>query len=537
MSQVESQQCLANFHASTHENYGFKPAFQTKSLVAMVLILAACIGLAPVLLGDDIMGFTALRQKYPSITGTGIPVAQVEAGFPAFEVDPSIVGQPASLFVYFNTNGTAVTGFPNSVGSVSDHANGVAGIFYGLPSGFASGVVRVDNYEASSFFNHFISGSISIPTRIVNQSFIFTSLSATDQLLVESDYDDYAATFNVLFLSGMGNGGPVSAPGTAYNSIGVAAYGGASSVGPNSDGRSKPDITAPAGATSFSTPLVSGAATLLLQAANQDIGGSGTSASASDIRTLKSLLLGGAIKPRDWTHGSSAPLDTRYGAGVLNVFNSYTILAAGKHSFVESTVVTTGSSHPAGTNPGNVTSNVGWDFNSISGTSVQDKVNHYYLNVTNQNGSFTACLNWNRQVNQPKINDLDLFLYDVATGNLVASSISTIDNVELIYLAALSKGRYDLQVVKNGLTKRVTSAESYALTYQVTETSLAISKNDFGSPVAAWPLFPNGFVLESKPSLDAAWSPVPDPASVVNNSYQLTLSPTQTSAFYRLRLP
>ena len=59
---------------------------------------------------------------------------------------------------------------------------------------------------------------------------------------------------------GAGNGGPVNPPATCYNGIGVGdAYGGGSSVGPTLDnGRCKPDIMAPAGETSYSTPQVAG---------------------------------------------------------------------------------------------------------------------------------------------------------------------------------------------------------------------------------------------------------------------------------------
>jgi hypothetical protein len=60
-------------------------------------------------------------------------------------------------------------------------------------------------------------------------------------------------------------------------------------------------------------------------------------ANANDPLTVKALLLNGAIKPLyvtnpadKWMHTDTAPLDTRYGAGVLNVFNSYKQLSAGR---------------------------------------------------------------------------------------------------------------------------------------------------------------------------------------------------------------
>ena len=82
-------------------------------------------------------------------------------------------------------------------------------------------------------------------------------------------------------------------------------------VGPTDDGRSKPDITAPGGFTSYSTPYVSGCAAILMQAAARGDGGSGTQTSAGDIRTVKALLLNGATKPTGWSHTSTQPLGSQ----------------------------------------------------------------------------------------------------------------------------------------------------------------------------------------------------------------------------------
>ena len=77
------------------------------------------------------------------------------------------------------------------------------------------------------------------------------------------------------------------APATCYNGLGVGCYGvgAASSIGPTVDnGRSKPDLTAPSTYTSFSTPYVSGAGAVLLQAAANGAGGTNLAA-AGDLRT------------------------------------------------------------------------------------------------------------------------------------------------------------------------------------------------------------------------------------------------------------
>src|SRR5262249_26710500 len=147
------------------------------------------------------------------------------------------------------------------------------------------------------------------------------------QQAIDLAYDNYTVTNHTLFVSGAGNGGSVCPPSTCYNGLSVSVNNGLSSIGPTVDnGRCKPDITASAqGAlTSFSTPYVAGAAAVMLQAALRgDGGGTGTTNSAADLRTVKALLLNGAVKPSGWTNANFSPLDARYGAGIVNVFNSY----------------------------------------------------------------------------------------------------------------------------------------------------------------------------------------------------------------------
>src|SRR5882757_7221674 len=73
----------------------------------------------------DTVGATLLHQVDPTLQGNGIPVAQPEGydgAVGAFEVAPFVVGQPTNLFTWISSNGTAGT-FPNSVGTLSSHAN------------------------------------------------------------------------------------------------------------------------------------------------------------------------------------------------------------------------------------------------------------------------------------------------------------------------------------------------------------------------------------------------------------------------------
>jgi hypothetical protein len=284
-----------------------------------------------------------------------------------------------------------------------------------------------------------------------------------------------------------------------------------------------------------------------MQAGLRGDGGSDTN-SAADIRTIKSLLLNGAIKPADWTNNSPSPLDTRYGAGVLNVFNSYKQLTGGKHGYIVSDSVPSGSPHPPP--GGNVVIGVGavsgWDFNTISSStfpfSTNDGVNHYYFDVINGSNdaafTATATLVWNRQQNQANINNLDLFLYDRSSSNLVVASTSAVDNVEHIWLPHLPQGRYDLQVLKNA-GNAVSDSETYALAFEFFSMPLNITRSGT-SAALTWPLYPTGFVVESTTNLisPAVWSTnnIPSPI-VTNNQNYILLNATNTNQIFRLYRP
>ncbi|MGD0769533.1 MAG: PEP-CTERM sorting domain-containing protein [Tepidisphaeraceae bacterium] len=424
------------------------------------------------------IGVTALQSLNPSLTGSGVTVGQAEAdagAANAFEVSPASVAQPQSLFTYYNDNGTMTSTYNSAEGS--GHANAVAANFYGVGTGVAPGVQHVDNYSAGYFTGSIISNGTAISDAIVNQCFIFqesggTPLTVADQQDADLTYDDYVATYQTIFVSAVGNGGQVNAPATAYNSIGVGDYGGGSSTGPTVDnGRSKPDIVAPGSATSWTTPLVSGSAALLLQA------GATMSAGATDPRTIKALLLNGAVKPSGWTHTHTAPLDVNYGAGILNVYNSYVQLEAGEQSPSVTSYEALGGNHSA-LSGGYANALAGWNFTTFSSSSTQDVYSHYLVPTSSHASSYTltATLVWERpyetDITSNPINNLDLFLYD-ATRNTTTPldySNSTVDNVQELYDVGLTPGdTYDLEVFKAGgaigSQGDITNSETYALAY------------------------------------------------------------------------
>lgn len=542
-----------------------------KARLILFLIAALCVPARAQFINST--GFPLLQSLGTNLNGSGIRVAQPEApedqAGAQWEVDPTNVPQPAAIFTYYS-NGVSSSTF--SLGADSSHADHVGQCFYGpLPEidsinqfeGMATNVAHVDNFDADYFVEEretivglVTNYSVSLPAYnindpVVNQSFIYydpgpVHAGSNEQAAWDSAYDNYAAEYGVLFVSGAGNGTPtyVNPPATCYNGIGVGVYNGASSIGPTVDnGRCKPDITAiaPVGETSFSTPFVAGSAAVLMQAGRRGDGGADTNA-AANMMTIKALLLNGAVKPADWTNSPSTPLDFRYGAGVLNVFNSYEEMAGGEQGYTAVTDVSSGAPHPPPVTAANVPVLNAWDFNTNTSSSL-DSVNHYFFEITNGSPdalfTFTATLVWNRHQNETAINHLSLFLYNAANSNLVACSTSVVDNVQHVFLPQLPQGRYDLEVWKAGGLNTVSAAEPYALAWAIFSESLDVAQS--GSNLRlSWPLYPAGFALSGTGNLlsPAIWSTNDIPAPVItNNENVVWLNASNSVQFFRLQTP
>jgi hypothetical protein len=266
-------------------------------------------------------------------------------------------------------------------------------------------------------------------------------------------FDYMLARDNVFAAVGVNNGSANSLPallGQSHNALAVGLSNGDHSAGSTTldgSGRTKPNIVVPTTATSYGTPTVAGAGALLLQTARADV----SLSNASESVVLRSLLLAGASKEEPeftttWTHSESTPLDTRYGAGELDVKTSFDILSGGEFA----------------SSAGTLASERGWDFGSafVAAPGV------YFFDLTSDAGplSLTASLVWNSVVSATDTNpdpfltaysfstivpNLDLRLYSAtgfAVGSQIAASLSTVDNLELIYAKDLSPGRYALSV-------------------------------------------------------------------------------------------
>jgi len=200
----------------------------------------------------------------------------------------------------------------------------------------------------------------------------------------------------------------------------------------------------------------------------------GTDGSRSEV--IKAMLMAGATKGEfanwidpttglvnPWNRTQTRPLDDIFGAGELNVYNSYLIGIGGKQS-------------ASASQPNSSVGSYGWDYKAK-----EDAANDLYYNFQVAEGStaadFSILLAWNAKITDNDPNDnvftpteslqnLDLRLYDSTTSfmcSMLDQSISTVDNVEHIYLNSIGPGTYTLKVTgaanwDYGLAWRMTTA-------------------------------------------------------------------------------
>ena len=139
-------------------------------------------------------------------------------------------------------------------------------------------------------------------------------------------------------------------------------------------------------------------------------------------------------------------LDSRYGAGQLNIYNSYNILAAGEQN----------SDEDDGAGDGSIT-DTGFDYDpSFGGDSGSNNTSTYRFSTGDDEYRLTTTLAWNININggngrlfsgTATLHDLDLHIYDATnTPTLIASSTSTTDNTETIWTILPRNRDYELVV-------------------------------------------------------------------------------------------
>ena len=229
----------------------------------------------------------------------------------------------------------------------------------------------------------------------------------------------------------------------AYNTINVGVTDGTHASGLttlNTAGRNSIHVVADKNFTSFATPVVSGAASILHQT------GAGTDATRQEV--IKATILAGATKDEfngAWSHTTTQPLDLVYGAGELNVLNNH--------------LIQTGGEYNGGNSSGNaaiIQDVVGWDY-ELDLLGSEEMFYQFAVGVGDRLEDFSVALTWNRAVSDGNANpfvfdaeyaelaNLSLELRD-SNNNVVDFSNSALDNVEHIFAQTLEAGDYQLVV-------------------------------------------------------------------------------------------
>ena len=425
------------------------------------------------------VGLTELRALDPALTGAGVRVGLVEASgsnstSPTandFEADPNQIGHAGNtdgFLTYYNGLRSTTAYNDGVIGTYSAHATTQASFFFGdalyqgAPTGVAPGVAHADNYFANNFTNNLSTGPFR--DRVVNMSFLYDPTVNFDSV-----YDAAANAGNIVFVASAGNGGTPGSPGSAYNVIDVDSSISFEAIGPAGDGVRKPDISAPQTQTSRTAAIVSGCATLLVQAGTAGWAGASAKnrADAVDFRTVKALLLNGATKPADYDTNAyaptpSQPLSAVYGSGQVNIFNSVQELYGGEFAAGATSSVSIGGSLPTPVGLTPLTATQGWNLGTLTAGAGADAIDSYGFDLTAGQG-LVATLTWAAN-NSNAIDFLELDLIDNRTGALLAESAATQSNVQQIRFKAGVATDAVLEVRLHGSTT-VSRSDKYALAF------------------------------------------------------------------------
>ncbi|MCH1552356.1 MAG: hypothetical protein L7R84_02785 [Balneolaceae bacterium] len=374
-------------------------------------------------------------------TGSGVPVSIIENT--ATSGAENHLPNPASS----EFSGKTINDI--DVGSgISSHATAVGKNLFGNTSSVAPGITQIDAYGLTSWLDSnsgWLTGTPPIETNpLQNHSWVsWLNSSNSSNPCARMDYAvnrDGLLPVVGLYNTDFGDQNiPSEIPdlyATIYNGITVGVSDGTHHYGQtnyNGSGRTKPEIVAPSNFTSYAAPMVTSVAAFLIDAA-------GANANAKDQLVLKAIILAGADKSfaLDWDQTTTRPIDEKYGAGELDIYESYFIQASGQYD-----------------DSANNLEERGWDLKNIgnnwSGGS-------YTYNITVPFGfelrQFSTLLTWNVRVNNffnPSLANLALHLRD-SSNNLLQTSDSPVDNIEHIWRDennTLTAGNYTLQVTSN----------------------------------------------------------------------------------------
>ncbi|SHJ78414.1 hypothetical protein SAMN02745181_2603 [Rubritalea squalenifaciens DSM 18772] len=249
---------------------------------------------------------------------------------------------------------------------------------------------------------------------------------------------------------------------------------------------------------------------------------------ASHPDTIKACLLAGATKDEfpNWSQTEARPLDSTFGAGELNIYNSYRIIEEAESS------------------TGNV-SHRGWARNSVTTSgNPNNQVRTYTFTTPNYPAGeirLSAALIWQREVSNitysyQSLDNLRLELLD-SGDSLIQASDSSEDNVEHIWNTGLQPNTtYSLQVTSNS------GESSFSLAWHVdfapaNPVLTALSRNPSDIQLSFLNLQPNldYYVQRSTTFSETSWSNIaPLVPTTSSDSYTDNSPPGTDKVFYRL---
>ncbi len=395
------------------------------------------------------MGFGKLKEALGTgvPTGAGIQVAHVEASVSTVTLRYLPQSGTGTFAGGGNFSGKTFTEETTGDGIASGHAISVGNFFYGNrtdPSlgdaSMAPGVTMISCYEASNY----ITGNYASATgdKVHSSAWIGNDPTSNSLLL---NFDDSIESNGFLAVVGLNNGAATAVPellASAYNVLSVGRSDGQHSSGTtpgtvDGPGRIKPELVADYTATSWATGGISSLATLLYATADSN---PSWSEAFDHNQVMKAIVMAGATKQEfpSWGRTTSSPLDSTFGAGEANVFESHRILTSGDQA------------------AGGAVSRQGWDFDSAPDDAA---VREYTVTVPAglHADELSIVLNWNRLVVDPpgpvkvagRVPDLALELLSPGGATQWDLSDSAVDNVEHIYYRNLPPGQYLIRVTRN----------------------------------------------------------------------------------------
>ncbi len=485
-------------------------------------MLLCLVGWSPSVLGDwrDDVGYTKLINVLGASApnGAGVPVSLVEASTEDGHYFPNInnpqfsaASDPLGIQVNFiDGSGGANTG-------VSGHADSQARTLVSNTDSVAPAANEVTVYEATDYLNRVLnlSGSnndlpLTQDFRVQNFSWIGGGSDSQDREALRR-FDYAIDTNNITAMVGLNN---VTTPlprllSHSYNALTVGRTDGIHNTGLTTladygAGRSKPDLVAPRTSTSAATSSVSSAA-IFLHSADTVLG-----TDAANSATMRAILLAGATKDEfsSWSQidsgGQWHPLDDTYGAGELNLYNSY--------------LATLGGQFVGDTDTPSAVASHGWDYQTVQPGAGNELLYTFIIPNGKTAAELSIALAWNAKIKSPFhvgapiVADLNLELVDdagstidlnIGDGIVEGLSASDVDNVEHLYLTDLAAGAYTLKVSSNDL------ASDFGLAWRTTTFFNAFSA-DFdqdgdtdGADFLAWQRGSGTLINASRASGDA----------------------------------